>query len=196
MHWLKYSHARLKEAGVPLPDLKLKLEEANINLRPARYKVPLIAVRDFFPKETGKEAEASEKLELILLEEDSPADYPKIKHTMDYKREIDKHYLNIKFIRGIFPLFPDKKIKRWRAYNDLYVEYKIQNERFDCFSAVGEDFVWAAPYLENAGAQEGIKRFLKTRRGKWSPIEFMDFMIKIASIAHNKISDIASSVEN
>ncbi len=76
------------------------------------------------------------------------------------------------------------------------MRYKIQGEGFDCFSAVGEDFVWVGPYFENSGVPGGIKRFLKTQRGKWSAIEFMDFMIKIASIAHNKISDIASSVEN
>ena len=77
IHWLQYSHANLKEAGVPLPDLKLKLEEANTNLRPTGYKVPLIRVMDFFPDEKDKTAEASEKLELIVLEDDSPADYPK-----------------------------------------------------------------------------------------------------------------------
>ena len=115
---------------------------------------------------------------------------------MDYAIEFDKHYLNVKFIRGVFPLFPDNKIKKWRAYNDLYVEYKIQNERFNCFSAVGEDFIWAAPYFENSEAIEGIKRFLETPKGEWRPIEFMDFVIKVASIAYNKIKELKSSAEN
>lgn len=139
MHWLQYSHAKLKEAGVPLPDLKLEykirghLEEKIENIKDS----PLISLEDLQCNDSQEEKyKASKILKGMIYDagEKSPSAYSEWFWVEKFKNNgfdfgLMKH---IFLVRG-----------NYRSVNSIYIRGNFPSwENSLCICAdLGEDFI-------------------------------------------------------